>query len=282
MDIGLRIKELRTKLKITQEELAKVLQVSTQAVSKWECGGLPDIELIPKIASYFKVTTDYLFDVAYTDYNGMEQKICDYISSITSERDRFYKMYELSYIMSIATSRNVDVKEYNYMEIMSKKENYVSLSNLNSGFSYISLKENLPFSFIFVNPPTGNFDDVLISKEKQIAFLKELSQRDFFDVFIYINSRKNKSFTSELLIKELKIAEHRADEIIHTLCKYNILEVIELELNDDIINTYTLRNNPMIIALFAILDNIVTNPSLYYYYINNKDGEYFSNIQKEK
>ena len=42
MDIGNRIKQLRIKNKVTQEELAKALQVSTQAVSKWENGGSPD------------------------------------------------------------------------------------------------------------------------------------------------------------------------------------------------------------------------------------------------
>ena len=61
MNIGLQIKELRGKRKITQEELAKALNVSTQAVSKWENGGYPDLELIPSIAKYFNVSTDYLF-----------------------------------------------------------------------------------------------------------------------------------------------------------------------------------------------------------------------------
>ena len=60
MEIGIKIKELRVNKKITQEELAKALQVSTQAVSKWENGGCPDLELIPDIAAYFNVSTDYL------------------------------------------------------------------------------------------------------------------------------------------------------------------------------------------------------------------------------
>ena len=64
MDIGNRIKQLRIKNKVTQEELAKALQVSTQAVSKWENGGSPDLELVPSIALYFNVTTDYLFNMA--------------------------------------------------------------------------------------------------------------------------------------------------------------------------------------------------------------------------
>lgn len=43
MNIGNKIKELRVKNKVTQEELAKALQVSTQEVSKWENGGSPNI-----------------------------------------------------------------------------------------------------------------------------------------------------------------------------------------------------------------------------------------------
>ena len=44
MDIGLKIRELRKKRGITQERLAEYLNISSQAVSKWENGtALPDI-----------------------------------------------------------------------------------------------------------------------------------------------------------------------------------------------------------------------------------------------
>ena len=57
MNIGTKIKELRNHNKITQEDLAKTLCISTQAVSKWENGGSPDLELIPAIAvSYTHLT----------------------------------------------------------------------------------------------------------------------------------------------------------------------------------------------------------------------------------
>ncbi|MFQ7536648.1 MAG: helix-turn-helix domain-containing protein [Clostridium sp.] len=52
---------LRKQRGITQEELAKAMQVSTQAVSKWECGGTPDAMLLPRLADYFNVSIDYLF-----------------------------------------------------------------------------------------------------------------------------------------------------------------------------------------------------------------------------
>lgn len=52
--MGQKIKELRKQRDISQETLAKALGVSFQSVSKWETEtGLPDVTLIPAIASYF-------------------------------------------------------------------------------------------------------------------------------------------------------------------------------------------------------------------------------------
>lgn len=61
MDIGSRIKELRAKRNITQEEFADALQVSIQTISRWENNvNCPDISLLPLIATFFHVSTDYL------------------------------------------------------------------------------------------------------------------------------------------------------------------------------------------------------------------------------
>lgn len=60
--IGEKIKQLRQRDGRKQEDLASVLGVSCQAVSRWEAnGGYPDMELIPAIANYFNVSIDELF-----------------------------------------------------------------------------------------------------------------------------------------------------------------------------------------------------------------------------
>ena len=63
INLGNKIKQLRKQRSISQEVLAGHLGVSFQAVSKWETGaGMPDVTLIPAIASFFGVSTDELFD----------------------------------------------------------------------------------------------------------------------------------------------------------------------------------------------------------------------------
>ena len=64
MEIGATIKKLRTDRHIKQESFAEALGVSVQTVSRWENDvNYPDIVMIPQIASYFHVTTDYLLGV---------------------------------------------------------------------------------------------------------------------------------------------------------------------------------------------------------------------------
>lgn len=66
--IGKFILDLRKKNKMTQKEFADKLNVTAQAVSKWENGrGIPDIEILKKISTEFHINIDSIL-------NGTEQK----------------------------------------------------------------------------------------------------------------------------------------------------------------------------------------------------------------
>lgn len=61
MILGEKIARLRRKNGWSQEELADKMEVSRQAVSKWESGQtMPDLERILRLSSLFGVTIDYL------------------------------------------------------------------------------------------------------------------------------------------------------------------------------------------------------------------------------
>lgn len=68
LKIGEKIKDLRKKQDVTQEKLAAYLNISYQAISKWENGtALPDLTLLPGIANFFGVSTDELLGMKDTE-----------------------------------------------------------------------------------------------------------------------------------------------------------------------------------------------------------------------
>lgn len=59
-----QVKKLRKDMKISQSRLAKQLDVTQQAVGKWETGkSIPDSETLRKIAAFFKTSVDFLLGV---------------------------------------------------------------------------------------------------------------------------------------------------------------------------------------------------------------------------
>lgn len=74
--IGQIIKALRKERNYTQEELAELLNVTGQAISKWENEtSMPDISQIVPIAKVFGISTDVLFDTFGTNDEDEVNKI---------------------------------------------------------------------------------------------------------------------------------------------------------------------------------------------------------------
>lgn len=73
IDIGSKIKTLRLSKSMTQEQLAKALHVSAQAVSKWENGkSYPDIHSPLLLSALFDVSLDQLIK---GDLETMKQEV---------------------------------------------------------------------------------------------------------------------------------------------------------------------------------------------------------------
>lgn len=74
--IGTKIQTLRRNKSMTQAQLAEVLSVSSQSVSKWENNlSVPDISLLPIIARFFGITMDELFNYRLDALNYRERFI---------------------------------------------------------------------------------------------------------------------------------------------------------------------------------------------------------------
>ena len=78
MSFAENLKQLRKVKQLSQEELAEILDVSRQAVSKWEQGlGYPEVEKLLLLSSKLRVSLDSLMET------GMAQKSNPQIQNVT-------------------------------------------------------------------------------------------------------------------------------------------------------------------------------------------------------
>lgn len=70
------LKRFRIAKRMTQEQAAEALGVSTQTVSRWECNTtLPDVTLLPRIAALYCVTIDDLYKESGVAYDNYAQRL---------------------------------------------------------------------------------------------------------------------------------------------------------------------------------------------------------------
>lgn len=85
-----KLYNLRKDKRMSQEELAEKLEISRQAVSKWETGdSLPETAKLLAIAKYFNVSIDYLLNDNATEYRFQE------VSDINASHIEFDKKEHL-------------------------------------------------------------------------------------------------------------------------------------------------------------------------------------------
>lgn len=76
MEIGKIIKQRRTELEITQEVLAKRINVARSTISNWEIGrNYPDIHLLVKLSDELNITLDQLMRGDEKMVSSMDKKI---------------------------------------------------------------------------------------------------------------------------------------------------------------------------------------------------------------
>lgn len=97
MTIGEKIYTLRKEKNISQETMALDLNVSRQAVSKWETDqSLPDLDKIKILADYFNVSIDYLVnDCEFKNYNNdiKDEKIEDCNLNVLGKLKKLVKIF---------------------------------------------------------------------------------------------------------------------------------------------------------------------------------------------
>ena len=85
MSFAENLKQLRKEKQLSQEELAEILDVSRQAVSKWEQGiGYPEVEKLLLLSSKLSISLDSLMATEITQNSNTEKQNVTGTITITS------------------------------------------------------------------------------------------------------------------------------------------------------------------------------------------------------
>lgn len=274
--IGLVISQLRKTKGVTQEDVAKYVGVSAQAVSKWENGSIPDTELLPKIADYFGISIDALFgrehagkDISTAIYEHMAKFDC-------KSPQQFAEAFELCWALERSlfnygylgmTNADIDVSKNriaDYEKRLEKDTQTYSQIHTNYGFTLMGVANRLQY-FLMV-PEIKNKELALFNGIDYGSFFAILAQEDVFRALLLLYGRDDrKYFTENLLVRELSVSQKRSTEIIQLLKKINLVTSRELELDDIVRDVYIFVPNTAFIALLIFAREMIDRPNKFSY-----------------
>jgi len=272
--IGKQIASMRKDRGIKQEELANYVGVSTQAVSKWENGGVPDIELLPKIADFFSVSVDCLFGRNITDYSDLQTALIKEIIASPHE-EQFKTVFNYCWDMERAMFGHMpkDGSIEDYEKELGKQEQRYSSIMSDYGFTRMGVANKLQY-FLLV-PEIQNTDIAIFEGVDYLTFFKDFSDKDVFDACVLLNKRDgNKAFTENLFIKNLKIEADKVKQIISVLEKYNLLYKTQIEMDDELQTVYNFKPTPSFIAFLIFAKEMIKTPNNFSYYSGGRSKPY--------
>lgn len=209
------LQALRKKRGATQEQLALYLGVSPQAVSKWENGGYPDGDLLPRLADYFEVSIDYLYG-REKEKASLEQEVMEAFQKNAETPENYYEQM-MRYIWAMHTGRWRENKSYYERRRIDNGTETASLLMDESGFSYMRLNKNLEFSVI-MKEPEDSFASCFKVTDEQAELFGFLSEKDNLKVLFYLLSLKEKEGVRGITVaKALHMKAEKAEAALDYL-----------------------------------------------------------------
>lgn len=251
MSLSANIKKFRTEKNMTQEQLASVLGVSAQAVSKWETSETyPDGSLLVPLAGALSVSLDTLFDNIAVSMADISERIITLLRQTKSE-EHFNIVRDICWQIErgLFNSQMEIDKKYAPEEI--KNVHNASFILRDTGFTHIS-NGSEPFFAVFPEPEKG-FGDFLNDKDFLQKIFTALSREDTMNALIHLY-RKNGNYVFEIavLANDCNIASDKIDTVISDLRLLKVIWQNKLTVNGKEHTLYYSRPNHQLLAVFLM------------------------------
>ena len=79
-----------------------------------------------------------------------------------------------------------------------------------------------------------------------------------------------------MLMKNMKIDQKRAEEVLRVLDKYNFIKATQIELDDEIQTVYAFKPSPSLVAAIILVREILSPPNGYAWHIGQREKPYLN------
>lgn len=255
--IGKQIKKYRIAKGITQEQLGQLVGVTTQAVSKWECGGTPDAELLPQLSQVLSVSIDALFG---REEQSLAVSIARKICQMPNEEAYRYAFnicwaIEVGLVHDIST---IDALLGAFIDNNVESEDnadYSSKMMQDEGFTTVRLSPDFHHFFLMVEPQSS-IKDKLADLETLRRVFQIFADKKLLRIIFYMYSRLNTPIATSLISKNTGIDMKEVDRCMEILCKNNLAARNVVATADGEIYSYMFHQESSVMPLLCFADEI--------------------------
>lgn len=274
--IGEQITRYRKALNMTQEELGKAAGVSTQAVSRWENGGAPDVALLPAIADKLGVTIDALFGREGGEKVDIHETVARWLAGVP-QKDRFDQLCRLNWTALQSMTAGIGkFPEIGYLESCEQNVRESGIRHLSTsqawlegGFMLDVHAEDMSFATVWPRPEKG-YDAYFAPRDLYRKMFAVLSRPGCLELLEYLHSQKFRMYVPENLARVLKLPLEEIRTILDELCELRIIRKEELQLEEKISSAYYQYNSVELVPFLYMTRCMMQTDG---HLINVGDGE---------
>lgn len=255
--IGKQIKKYRMAKGITQEQLGQLVGVTTQAVSKWERGGTPDAELLPRLSQVLSVSIDALFG---REENSFVVSLARQICQMPNEEAYRYA-FRICWAIEIGLMQDIRMLDdflnvfVEHSAITTDKTNYFAKILQDGGIANARLSPDFHHFFLMVEPQSS-IKDKITDLDALCGVFQIFADKKLLSIIFYMYSRLNTPIATSLISKNTGIDMKEVDRCMEILCRNNLATRSVVATADGEIYSYMFHQESSVIPLLCFADEI--------------------------
>jgi len=257
--VGAQIANLRRQSGMTQDALGQAVGVSGQAVSKWEKGGTPDVELLPSLADVLEVSIDELFGREPKMEMSPDEAWIHWLQSIpVKDRIQALSSKAIGSLLQLssedASSQGLTISHLKscYADIGNEKCLWMrSFVGSDSGLCLGISADDLSMLALFPEPPNG-YAVHFASNEDYRALFGALAQPGALELLQFLYGRDAQYYLPSVLAPHCGLTLSQTESLLPQLTACNLLQKIELQTEQGRMHAYCVNDTGAFVPLLYI------------------------------